>query len=410
MVSLVIKFVRNVYVVFTPGSATRFGPALTELPNVEIVTYNTSNVEELDLRQAIREGQRSVGFESIRSTFGMPLHSHPLLQDVELHRNIQAFKPDLALIDFVLAGGGALADKLGIPKAINCITGVVPPVVEHAYGSGASLLSSVPQWMSLAPRKMTFLQRVNNMVAFVMNLYCWQCVIEPQMDKIFWRQYDIAPYSYFKSNRQAALVLLPSDWANAEPLAPHMVTIGAITAAPAKVLPSELEEFMQSAGDHDVVYASLGTTAIPEVAVAPKAAPTASMRSGPAQILRMPGMQGPYHGVPLVGMPLFAEQPDNIARATDRGFALSVSVKKLDTLAKDLEQAIRRLLDEPSFAVSAAKVSHLMKAPRETPAQLAASAIEHAAWTKGERHMQPLRDDQNWFQTNSLDVTPAALH
>ena len=42
-----------------------------------------------------------------------------------------------------------------------------------------------------------------------------------------------------------------------------MVAIGAITAAPAKALPSELEEFMQSAGDHGVVYASLGTTAIP---------------------------------------------------------------------------------------------------------------------------------------------------
>ena len=79
------------------------------------------------------------------------------------------------------------------------------------------------------------------------------------------RQYDIPPYSYFKSNRQAPLVLLPIDWAitNAEPLAPHMVAIGAITAAPAKALPSELEEFMQSSGDHGVVYASLGTTAIP---------------------------------------------------------------------------------------------------------------------------------------------------
>ena len=42
-----------------------------------------------------------------------------------------------------------------------------------------------------------------------------------------------------------------------------MVAVGAITAAPAKALPSELEEFMQSAGDHGVVYASLGTTAIP---------------------------------------------------------------------------------------------------------------------------------------------------
>ncbi len=31
-------------------------------------------------------------------------------------------------------------------------------------------------------------------------------------------------------------------------------------------------------------------------------------------------------------------------------------------------------------------------------------AIEHAAWTKGERHLQPLRDDLNWFQTSSLDV------
>lgn len=79
------------------------------------------------------------------------------------------------------------------------------------------------------------------------------------------RQYNIPPFSYLKSNRQAALVLFPTDWAinNAEPLAPHMVAVGAITAAPAQALPSELEEFMQSAGDHGVVYASLGTTAIP---------------------------------------------------------------------------------------------------------------------------------------------------
>lgn len=33
-----------------------------------------------------------------------------------------------------------------------------------------------------------------------------------------------------------------------------------------------------------------------------------------------------------------------------------------------------------------------------------ADALEHAAWTKGSRHMQPLRDDLNWFQHSSLDV------
>lgn len=33
-----------------------------------------------------------------------------------------------------------------------------------------------------------------------------------------------------------------------------------------------------------------------------------------------------------------------------------------------------------------------------------ADALEHAAWTQGSRHMQPLRDDLNWFQHSSLDV------
>lgn len=33
-----------------------------------------------------------------------------------------------------------------------------------------------------------------------------------------------------------------------------------------------------------------------------------------------------------------------------------------------------------------------------------AGALEHAAWTKDRKHMQPLRDDLNWFQTSSLDV------
>ena len=33
-----------------------------------------------------------------------------------------------------------------------------------------------------------------------------------------------------------------------------------------------------------------------------------------------------------------------------------------------------------------------------------ADALEHAAWTKGSRHLQPLRDDLNWFQHGSYDV------
>lgn len=67
---------------------------------------------------------------------------------------MQEFTPDLALVDVVLAGGTALADKLGIPKAVLYITGALPPVVGLAYGSGTQLLSTVPQWQTKLPRNM----------------------------------------------------------------------------------------------------------------------------------------------------------------------------------------------------------------------------------------------------------------
>lgn len=80
----------------------------------------------------------------------------------------------------------------------------------------------------------------------------------------------------------------------------------------------------------------------------------------------------------MVGMPLFAEQPDNIARAVHRGYALSVSVKKLETLAADLETSLRRVLTQPSFAASAARVARIMKAHRQTPVQVAAGESSFA--------------------------------
>ncbi len=79
-------------VIFTLEGAARFGTSLEDLSNIEILTYNTSNVVEMDLRQAVRLNLRSVGIDSIRSTFGIPPHSHPLLQDAELHRKIQVSK------------------------------------------------------------------------------------------------------------------------------------------------------------------------------------------------------------------------------------------------------------------------------------------------------------------------------
>ena len=90
-------------------------------------------------------------------------------------------------------------------------------------------------------------------------------------------------------------------------------------------------------------------------------------------------LQASYHGVPIVGMAMIGEQPDNLARAVDRGYGLTVSVKKLDTLAQDLETALRRVFKgEPSFRTNAAWISHIMRAHRLTPAEKAAGRFPAA--------------------------------
>jgi len=89
----------------------------------------------------------------------------------------------------------------------------------------------------------------------------------------------------------------------------------------------------------------------------------------------MPHLQAAYHGVPIVGMPIFGEQPDTVAQAVYQGFGLAVSVQKLCTLAADLEHALRRVLAEPSFAAEAARVSRLMHSRRRSPAEIAAGGL-----------------------------------
>ena len=71
-------------------------------------------------------------------------------------------------------------------------------------------------------------------------------------------------------------------------------------------------------------------------------------------------------------MPLFAGQLDNVAQAEELGCDMSVSVKKLDTLAKDVARAIKKVLLEPNFSANAARITSIMRVHRLQPAELAA--------------------------------------
>ena len=84
-------------------------------------------------------------------------------------------------------------------------------------------------------------------------------------------------------------------------------------------------------------------------------------------------VQAAYHGVPVVGLPLFAEQPDNMARAVEQGCGLSVDVNDATRLSENLRRALQHVLGNPSFAGSASRVSRLIRSAHWSPASQAAS-------------------------------------
>ena len=53
-----------------------------------------------------------------------------------------------------------------------------------------------------------------------------------------------------------------------------------------------------------------------------------------------------YHGIPMVGLPLFADQPDNIARVKAKGAAVRVDLETMS--ARDLLSALKEVINNPS--------------------------------------------------------------
>ena len=130
-----------------------------------------------------------------------------------------------------------------------CCTGVPAPLLEECAG----LLAGCAASFGFADDR----QNPTLLLALQMAL---------QMASSFCRTaHNIPPYSLRASALNASVSIFNVDWANnnPQPLSPSLVSCGALTAKPAQALPLHLESYVESAGQHGVVFASLGTSIIP---------------------------------------------------------------------------------------------------------------------------------------------------
>ncbi|KAB0795640.1 hypothetical protein PPYR_12479 [Photinus pyralis] len=112
-----------------------------------------------------------------------------------------------------------------------------------------------------------------------------------------------------------------------------------------------------------------------------------------------------YHGVPIVGIPVYGDQHSNMKIAEDNGYGIAVPFKHLTQ--KILSSAIEKVLSNHKFVESARRRSKALRDNPLDPLDKAIYGIEYVLRHNGAPHLRSSALQLNWFQYFLLDVIAA---
>ncbi|XP_016079995.1 PREDICTED: UDP-glucuronosyltransferase 3A2-like [Miniopterus natalensis] len=308
-------------------------------------------------------------------------------------------------------------------------------------------VSYVPAFYSSLTDHMDFWGRMTNLLMFfISTLRDWYTLA--QFDGTIREHFpEGARPELFHLQRKAELWFVNSDFAFdfAQPLLPNTVYIGGLLDKPVEQIPQEFENFIAQFGDKGFIIVALGSLVnivqYPEVLKEMNSAfaqlpqgviwkcspslwpkdiklaanvkivdwlPQSDLLAHPSIRLFVTHgglnsvMESIQHGVPMVGIPLFADQPGNIIRVEAKNLGVSILTEELkaDTLALKMKQVIReKRYKSAVLAASIIKRSHPL-----TPAQRLVGWIDHILQTGGAAHLKPHAFQQPWYEQYLLDV------
>ncbi|XP_069314176.1 UDP-glucuronosyltransferase 2B17-like isoform X4 [Eulemur rufifrons] len=251
------------------------------------------------------------------------------------------------------------------------------------------------------------------------------------------------PTTFYETMNKADMWLIRTYWdfEFPRPFLPNFHFVGGLHCKPAKPLPKEMEDFVQSSGENGVVVFSLGSM-VPNITEERANVIASALAQIPQKVLwrfdgKKPDTLGPntqlykwlpqndllghpktkafithggangiyeaiYHGVPMVGIPLFADQPDNIAHMKAKGAAVRVDFNTMSST--DLLSALKTVINDPMYKENAMKLSRIHHDQPMKPLDRAVFWIEFVMRHKGAKHLRVAAHDLTWFQYHSLDV------
>lgn len=109
-----------------------------------------------------------------------------------------------------------------------------------------------------------------------------------------------------------------------------------------------------------------------------------------------------FHGVPLVGIPMFGDQPVNLAKVEKEGWAYVL--KHTEVTVETFSKAVNEVLHNPRYRDSVQRLSELFRDRPQSAMDTAVYWAEYVIRHKGAPHLRYPGADMNFFKRHSLDV------
>ncbi|XP_055701703.1 uncharacterized protein LOC129800979 [Phlebotomus papatasi] len=336
-----------------------------------------------------------------------------------------------------------LGDHFKCP-VMGIFSGGVTEVINSMTGN-PSAVASAPHFFLGKVKEMDFMTRVKTFLFNGFEKLMWQYV--NYKEKQFYISNFPSPKykSYEEMQKNMSLFFVNDHFSvgSPRPLVPAVVEVGGIHIKnKPDPLPQRIQEFIDGA-EHGVVFFSLGSNVKSSFLPQEKLDAilktfsklkqrvlfkweTDSLPNQPENVMTQKWMpqsdilahknvrvfvahgglggitEAKFHGVPIVGIPFFADQMTNLATASREGWAV---VMQLDDLTEEtFSRAIKEVLDNPSYKNVVQGISTLFRDRPQTALETAIYWTEYVIRHRGAPHLQSHAVHLNFFQQNSLDV------
>nr|XP_054750643.1 UDP-glucuronosyltransferase 1-6-like [Lytechinus pictus] len=303
-------------------------------------------------------------------------------------------------------------------------------------------LASIPVPRTGLSNKMNFVGRMVNLFSHIRMQFFYEFSFR-QYENIK-NKYNIAPHASIPQLvAQTELFLVNTDFSVEFPCAlpPNVIPVGGLTTRPSNQLPSDIEDFVQSSGNHGVIVCTTGTylTSIPAHALEhllnafgrlPQNVifQLRNISSGinlPSNVYSLPWVpqndllghpktrallfhggnngfyEAIYHAVPMIVFPLYSDQYDTGAKVESHG--IGIVIDKFNLTEDTIYSALSEIMTRFSYKNNIQRLSAMFRDKPMTPVDKAVYWIDHVLQHGGNQYRIPY-EDLKLVERNLIDV------